>query len=235
MGSPTIVPLLDSETKFFQPRTEVFPTATPSQWAAADAFDPAAAGPDDQWLLHIRAFAIRPPNDDGSVIIVDSGVGLTSGWAPAPGQLPQSLQDEGIDPADVRQVVITHLHTDHIGWARDGLFPNADIYLQRAELSWTEPALPRDQLVLLDGDSRLAEGVRIVATPGHTPGHQSVLAGDTLITGDLLVHAVQLLHPELEYAHEMDPARARESRMKWLPQARVLATPHLTEPFRQLS
>ncbi len=232
MGSPAaIIPLFDGEGTFFQTRAEAFPAATPEQWAAADAFDPGAVTPAGEWRLRIRAFAIWLKN--GHVIIVDTGVGLTSSWAPAPGHLPQSLQKEGIDPAGVSQVVITHLHTDHVGWARDGLFPNAEIYLQRAELDWAQPTLPADQLVLLDGDSRLAEGVRIVATPGHTPGHQSVLAGDTLITGDLLVHAIQLVHPEVEYAHEMDPARARESRMKWLAQAKVLATPHLTDPFTQ--
>jgi glyoxylase-like metal-dependent hydrolase (beta-lactamase superfamily II) len=61
---------------------------------------------------------------------------------------------------------------------------------------------------------------RLVPTPGHTPGHQSVLLdrgdGTLPITGDLLVHAVQLVDPELAYAYETDPEAARASRMRLL-------------------
>ncbi|MGX1505312.1 UNVERIFIED_CONTAM: hypothetical protein RKD43_003937 [Streptomyces graminofaciens] len=56
-----------------------------------------------------------------------------------------------------------------------------------------------------------------------------------LVTGDLLVHALQLLHPELAYAHETDPEAARRSRERMLGSRTAttlhLATPHLTEPF----
>jgi hypothetical protein len=56
-----------------------------------------------------------------------------------------------------------------------------------------------------------------------------------LVTGDLLVHALQLLHPELAYSHEIDPEAARHSRERMLGRETVttlhLATPHLTEPF----
>ncbi|GAA0795870.1 MBL fold metallo-hydrolase [Spirilliplanes yamanashiensis] len=86
------------------------------------------------------------------------------------------------------------------------------------------------------GDTTIAPGVRVLATPGHTPGHQSVLVGDgLLVTGDLFVHAVQLLHPELTYGHDMDPATAAATRRDRLAAARdaglTLATPHLGAPF----
>jgi glyoxylase-like metal-dependent hydrolase (beta-lactamase superfamily II) len=119
-----------------------------------------------------------------------------------------------------------------VGWAVTGLFPNAAILVQRAELGWSTLTLPQDQLVLLDGDSTIAEGVKLVATPGHTPGHQSVVVGDDiLITGDLLVHALQLVDPSIAYSHEMDPDRARESRIALLSRNLTLATPHLSEAF----
>lgn len=55
------------------------------------------------------------------------------------------------------------------------------------------------------------------------------------VAGDLLVHAIQLLHPELAYAHETDPEQARASRQRVLNSRAAstfhLATPHLTEPF----
>ena len=52
-----------------------------------------------------------------------------------------------------------------------------------------------------------------------------------LVTGDLLVHAIQLLHPELTYGHDMDPAQARESRVRMLDAHSRLASSHLGKPF----
>lgn len=84
-------------------------------------------------------------------------------------------------------------------------------------------------------------GHRIMAipTPGHTPGHQSVLAEDgaeqIVMTGDVLVHAVQLANPELSYAYEDDSELARATRQALLARARqrraLLATAHLNRPF----
>jgi glyoxylase-like metal-dependent hydrolase (beta-lactamase superfamily II) len=74
----------------------------------------------------------------------------------------------------------------------------------------------------------------------HTPGHQSVLldagGGAVLFTGDLLVHAVQLVDPALSYAFESDPDMARASRVALLSElaareGTILATSHLSEPF----
>jgi glyoxylase-like metal-dependent hydrolase (beta-lactamase superfamily II) len=148
----------------------------------------------------------------------------------------------------VDTVVLTHMHTDHIGWAverGEPYFRNARYVMQRAEvdaIGRLNPALVEelltplgDQLSTVDGDTTLAPDVRVVATPGHTPGHQSVLVGDRLlVTGDLLVHVVQLVDPTLPYAHEVDPEEARRSRerlLRELPPDAILATSHLGEPF----
>jgi len=125
-------------------------------------------------------------------------------------------------------------------------FPNAEYLLQRAEFdaldalnpqlrqTLTDPLEAAGRLRLLDGDTPLRAG-HVVATPGH----QSVLVADgrelALVTGDLLVHALQLLHPELANSHETDPEAARHSREYMLGRETAttlhLATPHLTEPF----
>ncbi|PWU43840.1 MBL fold metallo-hydrolase [Micromonospora globispora] len=253
VGSITVTALVDGAGPFFQPREEAFPDATPAHWRAADARDPATVTRDGRWWLPFRCFALRA--GDGPVTLVDAGIGPAdspaASWAPVPGRLPEELAAAGIDPSDVRTVVLTHLHSDHIGWA-GSLFTQADHLVQQAELDALElfhPELPArlvgplraaGQLRVVDGDTALTPAVRVLSTPGHTPGHQSVLvdAGDDrlLVTGDLLVHAVQLVEPGLAYAHEEDPPTARASRMALLPALTAhgpatLANPHLGDPF----
>jgi glyoxylase-like metal-dependent hydrolase (beta-lactamase superfamily II) len=261
IGPATVIALDDGVGPFFEPRAHAFPTATAEHWRAADARDPRAVNDRGEWLLHFRCFAVRL--DDGPTVVVDAGIGPAdapaASWAPVPGGLPDSLAEAGIAPDDVDAVVLTHLHTDHIGWAmRDGrpYFPNARYLMQRAELAAirrhrapagpyaTEPLLAAGLLDLLDGEHRLAPALRVVAAPGHTPGHQVALletAGDNLLlTGDLLVHTVQLVAPDLPYGHEMDADAARASREALLrdlagrPGRATLATAHLGEPFTDL-
>jgi glyoxylase-like metal-dependent hydrolase (beta-lactamase superfamily II) len=80
------------------------------------------------------------------------------------------------------------------------------------------------------------ESVTVVPTPGHTPGHQSVIVegggAQVVVTGDVLVHAVQLVSPSVAYVYEEDPALARKTRERLLDRVTgELATSHLTEPF----
>jgi glyoxylase-like metal-dependent hydrolase (beta-lactamase superfamily II) len=257
-GATTLIALEDGEGPYFRPRQEVFPGATPEQWRQADARDPEALR-DGGWWLRFRCFAL--PLDDGRTILVDTGIGAAEAparqWAPVPGRLPDELAAAGIPPGEVDTVVLTHMHSDHIGWAVDGaagtpFFGNARYLMQRAEIetierlnpalaAWLlEPLRASGQLAAVDGEVRLAAGLRVLATPGHTPGHQSVLleedGGAVLLTGDLLVHALQLVDPQLPYAYETDPEAARSSRVALLTELAergdaVLATSHLSEPF----
>lgn len=89
----------------------------------------------------------------------------------------------GLAPAHVTELVITHGDIDHVGGIHD--FPDATIVLSRAEreagppryfgdgrpVDW--PAAARCRLV--DGDEELVSGVTLLATPGHSPGHLSLL------------------------------------------------------------
>ncbi|HEU4346382.1 MAG TPA: MBL fold metallo-hydrolase [Actinoplanes sp.] len=249
VGPLTVIALDEAHGPHFDRREDALPEATPDDWAAADLLDPAALAPDGRWWLRFWTYAIR--SGDGPVTLVDAGIGpagsLASHWAPVPGRLPAELAAAGIAPADVETIVLTHLHEDHIGWAVPAVtpFPNARVIAQRADVTAfaarpQEDALLRPlresgRLTVLDGDAELGPGLRVIATPGHTPGHQSVLVSadddDLLITGDLLVHTVQLLRPEVAYAYDMDAEQARTTRLSMLYSRGELAVSHLGTPF----
>src|ERR1700730_6270990 len=139
------------------------------------------------------------------------------GWSTIPKlivyHLDRSLSDQlaeiALKPGDIGRVAISHTHGDHIG--NMALFPNATILMQRAEYNWIHsPDGPNDnvnqlmalarQLLgepkhveLLDGDTDVfGDGsVTLVATPGHTPGHQSLLvhlrnSGFIMLSGDVV-------------------------------------------------
>ena len=260
VGKLTIVALEDAAGPFFLPRAEAFPDATAAQWAAADAADPAAVTSAGEWWLHFRGYAIR--YGEGPVTLVDAGIGpagsLAADWAPVPGHLPDELAAAGIDPSEVTAIVLTHLHNDHMGWAvpRDSPFTGARVVVQQADVDLyktnrdragqydllIEPLLAQGRLQVLAGDAPLARGRRIVSTPGHTPGHQSVLAEDgdesLLVAGDLAVHMIQLQNPDLAYASDMDADQARATRRRVVEEViargTTLAVSHLGSAFQRL-
>jgi glyoxylase-like metal-dependent hydrolase (beta-lactamase superfamily II) len=257
IGVFEVFALQDASGTFFDTFEAAFPGAAPDDRAAAERFDPAAFGPDGAWRLDFRVFAVRRPN--GRVTIVDCGTGPAGhpvwSWAPVPGRLPDELAASGIALSDVETVVLTHLHSDHIGWAvtADGApyFPGARYVVQRSEIAALAPDSPalrhvveplrhNGQLDAVAGKAALSDSrLAVVPTPGHTVGHQSVLVEDghsaLILTGDVLVHAVQLVNPDVGYAHEDDQELARATRLDLLEQTRrrgaVLGTPHLRQPF----
>jgi glyoxylase-like metal-dependent hydrolase (beta-lactamase superfamily II) len=123
--------------------------------------------------------------------------------------LTDQLAEIGLEPRDITRVAISHTHGDHIG--NVSLFPDATIMMQRAEYSWiNSPNGPSDNvnqlmalarellgtpknLQLIDGDTDVyGDGsVTLVSTPGHTPGHQSLLvhlknSGFIILSGDVV-------------------------------------------------
>jgi N-acyl homoserine lactone hydrolase len=122
---------------------------------------------------------------------------------------PLSAQ-AGFDLAGIDLVVNTHLHFDHCGG--NHLFTDRPIHVQRRELDdartkddytireWVDA--PRVQYVAVDGEHELLPGVRLLPTPGHTPGSQVVVveSGDrpVVICGDTAVFFGDLDEPRTE-------------------------------------
>ena len=190
------------------------------------------------WLLHFHSYLVS--SGDG-LVLVDAGVGPAGGeaaeWLGVAGRLPGLLGKVGVEVADVDAVVLTHVHLDHVGWASDGvraLFPRAEYVVQRDELEHVRggstylkrirPIEEAGQLRVVDGETAL-RGMRLVPTPGHTPGHQSVVTERAILGGDVLVHPAQAQWPELTYVYERDPAVAITSRREILALAAATGVP----------
>lgn len=105
----------------------------------------------------------------------------------------------GLEPSDVKMVVYTHLHHDHCGGAR--FFPKAVHVVQKAEYRWvmypdrfsampyvrTDYDHPHLDWRLAEGDWCILPGVHLIATPGHTPGHQSIALWDVPDVGSVII------------------------------------------------
>jgi N-acyl homoserine lactone hydrolase len=130
--------------------------------------------------------------------LVDTGAGgpaqLLSDWRVVNRSVAGALADLDMTPGDIGLVINTHLHFDHCG--QNAVFPHAACYVQRTELLRAERESPElyawfdfmnARFELLDGDAEVLPGLSVIATPGHTVGHQSVLVQSADDAGDLLI------------------------------------------------
>ena len=149
----------------------------------------------DERVAEVYGFVVRHP--DG-VIVVDTGVGagnefIEEVYQPTVVPLVEALHRTGIDERDVDAIVNTHLHFDHCG--QNLALPTAPIWVTDAEVqAATQEFYTVPEWAAIDATRRrttrdgevIASGVRLLETPGHTPGHQSV-AVDTADGLDVIV------------------------------------------------
>jgi glyoxylase-like metal-dependent hydrolase (beta-lactamase superfamily II) len=197
----------------------------------AEAFP--ALSSNDEWRLPVNTVLIRGA---GTTLLVDTGLGpeprafMPDGGA----RLLEQLASVGAGPNEVDLVVHTHLHVDHVGW--DGFFPNARYAVSTDEWSYfmsedslamrphlrdrVEPLRDAGSVVLIDGELEVAAGVRLVPTPGHTPGHASVFieseGAELVVLGDVVVHELQLADPDLVYVSDHYPELSAMTRKHML-------------------
>jgi len=146
--------------------------------------------------IPVHGFLVKHPDGAG---MVDTGYGtnteLIKDYRAVNAPVAAALRRHDVDPSDIRWVINTHLHFDHCG--QNAVFAQAPVYIQRAEyerkddpnytvVEWLRYA--GAQWELLDGDCPVVPDIRVVTTPGHTTGHQSVeietTEGVALMAGD---------------------------------------------------
>jgi glyoxylase-like metal-dependent hydrolase (beta-lactamase superfamily II) len=154
--------------------------------------------------------------------------------------IKDALAEAGVEPASIDTVVMTHLHFDHSGGTTrrtaagslEPVFGRAKHVVQALE--WEDATHPHERnrasylgenigplgdaglLQIVDGETEIAPGVRVLPTPGHTRGHQSVLIGapdgdKALFLGDVAPTAVHMRLPWV-MAYDLDPARTLETK-----------------------
>lgn len=213
-----------------------FPGVPDQAWMAEmGATDPTAPLP-----VNFGSFLVR---GGGGTVLVDTGNGpRTRGDHAGAAGLLDRMSELGVAPEDVDVVMLTHFHGDHVGWNTDDdgsgdgaiTFPRARFHLHAADWAHLErpeavqrpgdlfsraklsPLRESDQLELFEGEHAPVPGLRFIPTPGHTPGHCSILVesqGDRLfIAGDAAPTVAHLLHPEWTPVYDLDGPRAVEAR-----------------------
>lgn len=211
-----------------------FPGVPAVEWMAATG----ATGPAATLPVNFGSFLART---GGHLVLVDAGNGpRTRGRHPGAAGLLDRMEEFGVDPAGVDTVLLTHFHGDHVGWNTDQpeggvvTFPNATFWLHEADIRHLErsgaEAKPGDRfsrgklwpirdlgrLESFDREFSPIPGFTFIPTPGHTPGHCSILIesrGERLIiVGDAAPHTAHIEHPDWTTVFDLDPPAASASR-----------------------
>lgn len=235
IGDVSITRVLEMETPVpYDPSHPFLPEARPEALRTMPWLYPHFVTEEGHLRLSIHALLVRAP---GLTLVVDTCVGNDKPRALLGGvalqtQFLAALADAGARPEDVDAVVCTHLHVDHVGWntmLREGrwvpTFPNARYLIGRQEFAhWqaegdgeqqailadsVQPVLDAGLATLVEMNHRISPEIRLTPTPGHTPGHVSVLIEScgqrAMITGDMLHHPCQFGHPEWSPPFDSDP------------------------------
>jgi len=246
IGEVEVWRILEINGPFLSPE-ELFPNAGPqARETIAEHVPNQLCAVTGKLILPIQGFLLKTP---AHVVLVDACVGndKTNPGIPdwhqrSDGRFMAALTAAGIGPKDIDYVLCTHLHTDHVGWntrLEDGrwvpTFPNArylmpaadeEFFSASAGNAYTQSVLPvveAGRAELVTAGHMLGDCITLIPTPGHTPGHVSVLVrsgtAEAVITGDALHTSAQCWRPDWHFKYDTDPDLAAVSRRQLLEDA----------------
>lgn len=184
--------------------------------------------PTDITPVQVSSLAIK---DDSGLTLID--VGTSKGIYDTVGNFLENFSHAGFSSSDVKRVILTHLHFDHIGnlFDKNGnpIFPNAEIILSEQEYKFWNEDTPNLSNVTADQSTKdffiqsaktliknigkqftvkkdgqeIAPGLNMLAAPGHTPGHFAVEGNGFLYLADTFVHPWIHL-PHPEWSSKVD-------------------------------
>ncbi|RDV05011.1 MBL fold metallo-hydrolase [Undibacter mobilis] len=204
----------------------------------------------NRFVIGIQIWVVfAPPN----IVVVDTGVG---NGKPRPAArmdqlntlLPAWLEATGVKPDQVTHVVMTHLHSDHVGWNTvldNGrwvpTFPNARYLMPKRDFDYfkdlsesgkagepsfsdsVQPILDAGLADFINGQAEVADCLQVTDAIGHTPGQLNYWLrsrGETgVFSADILHHPVQVLNPGWNTAFCVLPDEAKATRLKFLHEA----------------
>lgn len=223
IGRMTVTPVIDSIVKFVP--TDAYLTTSAVDWSGHTELL------DDEGRLHftLGGYVVRFRD---RVILIDAGVGpedRPGARATMPGgRMLDNLRAAGTAPEEITDVVFTHLHLDHVGWAAVDdriVFPNATYRCHEADWDFfvdggpfSDPAklaVVEPVMECWSAGTTLAPGLDVVDAPGHTPGSSIVVLsqGDdrAVLLGDVVHCPVELVEDEWETIGDVDPELARRT------------------------
>jgi len=193
--------------------------------------------------MSIHSLVVETPSRR---IVVDTGLGNDKEgrnvptWNNRKGDFLETLTAAGFAPDSIDTVLCTHLHVDHVGWNTKlvsgqwiATFANARYVFGKTEYEhWRDfsdeadkvavfndsvkPIVDAGKADLVASDHRLTDEITLIPTPGHSPGHISILItsdGETgLLTGDVAHHPCQMAHLDWSSTADFDPVQSAATR-----------------------
>jgi glyoxylase-like metal-dependent hydrolase (beta-lactamase superfamily II) len=246
-GDLTIHRIVEQETTFL-PALEMFPALTPELLAENRSWlqQAGALTAEDVLRVCFQSYVVKTPHH---TILIDSCIGNDKprpmpAWNMKTDETyMQALAAAGVSVNDIDFVMCTHLHVDHVGWNTrlvDGrwvpTFPNARYVFGKSEFDyWTEqnakaavppfadsvlPVVEANKAEIVRDDYVIGDHVRILPTPGHTPGHVAFTFGrgrdHAVMCGDLMHSPLQTHYPEISAKFDVDQVAAAATRRSFL-------------------